>query len=324
MRTGYDHVVSGSRRAWDAERDGRMAGIVDRIRVRGLHAFSEYGRHNDEIAALWKIGRTLYPRYAASNSPEQVLRQLLKDAIDEMDSAAERRAAPHLFGMVRRRDVNDSRNDKYSYSCNLPERYYLAANAYRNYSEQGEPQPHTFRTKARYDRAIVAHVGKMIEKLRDRGPKERGDELVVSAGYVRRPELEAELDVAVRKPRLVVLVGEGGVGKSTLAREYVTSKADPDTCIILDARSETTLMIGIRDSLGEEGKVLSDTALLFHLRTVLERRDKAPSFIVFDNVKNWESIDSIIPDRPVSNIIVTVRRESTDKKMRVPYRRISY
>jgi len=145
---------------------------------------------------------------------------------------------------------------------------------------------------------------------------------------LKRPELLKQIEEALKGKegiQTVALIGTGGAGKTTLARQYAGSQKSP---VVWEINAETNgSLMGSFEALAyalcqseEERKILKglqeikksgerqDKIILF----VKERMNLHPNwFLIFDNVEKFESIQKYFPLDPATwgagKIIVTTR-----------------
>ena len=117
--------------------------------------------------------------------------------------------------------------------------------------------------------------------------------------YIRRDAIYDEIDTAVRAGRRVIgLVGDGGVGKSTLARRYAAEKlAGTSAMIFADFRSLERLTASLRQSFrdigwGAEG--VNAQSALARLDEAIASRGQFVQAIILDNLSEPEQINLLV------------------------------
>lgn len=292
--------MSGTRRKWEATRDGPLAAEVAHVFVNGLACFKQASRRG-ALSQLSNIGERLYPDIPTDRNIEALLNKLLTDAIELLDLPQERHAAPESVGL----------KGTQGYAMKLEDRQGKAA---QRYSESGEKTigQNTYSRRPPYERQIIINIGRTIEYLAERGPIGAA-EAHANPDYISRLALEAELREATRKSRLVVVVGEEGTGKSTLVEEFA-KRAGPDRYWVLHAYDDRRPLIDLRAALGKDAETRDDTALINHARNLLADKRQAPLYVVIDNVEDWGLVDQLLPPSPMSTILVTARRELAKRK----------
>lgn len=126
--------------------------------------------------------------------------------------------------------------------------------------------------------------------------------------YVHRPIIEEKLQEVLNESRIVCLVGEGGVGKTVLAKEFIKSMP-PEKRIVLRANNEDSLLFDAIVCLNIDEASASANAIKARLRQLLASKTDAPSYVVFDDVRDWRLMQEILPLRPESVVLVTARQE---------------
>lgn len=145
---------------------------------------------------------------------------------------------------------------------------------------------------------------KLVTKREIRRQPEIDHMAGIHSRYTNRPELETKLAQALKRSQVVVLVGEGGVGKTRLATEFVKSKPN---AVILSATSEDQLIHSLRRGLGEGSWLAADSAVKARFFEMLEVAADAPDYVVIDDVSSWDTVSRLVPPSPASKIIITAR-----------------
>jgi hypothetical protein len=280
-----------------------LAPEVAHFQVNGL---GEEASSAPQTRQLREIARVRYPILAAAGNIEDLLNMLLGEAIKRLEHRPERAAAPFLFGL----------KDTSSYGLTLEVRQEKAAAVYKKHSGKSV-SPATFRQNMVYEKTIIINVGRKIEELAEEGPVEELAPVQADVEvYVRRRELEEKLREALRQAKLVVLAGEGGVGKTTLAKEFI-NRQKPYDCMFIEA-DPTWLLLNIKRELARfqvDTTNLSDSETLLQFSELLARESGSrPKYVVIDNLTNWKLLDHILPLHLTTRIIVTARHELSRRK----------
>ncbi|MET7490582.1 NB-ARC domain-containing protein [Streptomyces sp. NPDC005538] len=128
--------------------------------------------------------------------------------------------------------------------------------------------------------------------------------------FVPRSSYQSALNQATAKPGVILLYGEGGFGKTTLATEY-TKRVPPEKRSLLRAHSSGQLIADVRQELqrlGVDATSLTDDAAKQRFRDVLVDRKTAPLYVVIDNVEKEREIDQLLTADVQSRVLLTSRR----------------
>jgi hypothetical protein len=142
----------------------------------------------------------------------------------------------------------------------------------------------------------------------------------VESRYIPRMPLEERLRTAVELYSLVLVIGEGGAGKTTLVKEFIRHRASQGSVFFLDCASRSSLAFSIRRELrrfGVDHSRLADSALTFAVRDFLECHGRAIGFLVLDNVEEWGIIVPFASPALPQKTLMTARRDYGDKVVRV-------
>lgn len=129
--------------------------------------------------------------------------------------------------------------------------------------------------------------------------------------YVRRDALYAEIDVAIAAGHKIIgLVGDGGVGKSTLAKHYAQEGSPGSLYVFADFRNPDDLVASIYQSfvnLGISTDGLSKDTAWLKLRDLFADPERCPRFIVIDGVEDNDQVQYIEPFPKKSSVLITTR-----------------
>lgn len=134
------------------------------------------------------------------------------------------------------------------------------------------------------------------------------------SNYISRGSIDLKLINAAKHSRLVCLAGEGGVGKSSLARNYAREVSGLSETMLLRADDDTHLEVTMYDALeklGIEGTGLSRAAAIAKLRLILSGHPpngcRIPLTVVIDNAVSWNQLEYLLPDDLDSTVLITSR-----------------
>jgi hypothetical protein len=127
--------------------------------------------------------------------------------------------------------------------------------------------------------------------------------------YIRRTELEAQFQELVTKGiKFIVLRGQPGMGKTKLAEEVTR---DPNTGVLAPLiRFDSKLSIHLQEALSSLGMnareaINQDPWTLIAMMTC--HVEKAPQFLVLDDLEDADEIIEKLPRAPRSTIVLTCR-----------------
>lgn len=129
--------------------------------------------------------------------------------------------------------------------------------------------------------------------------------------FVPRIHLEKNLHILLASgERLILLHGDGGMGKSTLARRFAQQLAPPGTAVpLIDCEEATETYRSMIELLANHNIEEPPNLVLAERRLtrLLTERD-APTVLVLDNVTKADVIERLIPRDTVTIVIVTSRQ----------------
>ncbi len=168
-----------------------------------------------------------------------------------------------------------------------------------------------YRKNAEYERGVIAWVAREIERV------ER--EAVAAAAsaeerttdwdrpYIRRDAPEEQFLKATQSGRLIILYGEGGTGKSRLARHLLYRSTDR---MLLQAEDEQRLLMGIYEALMDRdvpAASLSNVALKLEFRKLLAQASQASCVVLIDNVEDdGVLVDQLVPEALQALVVARV------------------
>lgn len=229
--------------------------------------------------------------------PSQVpdaLRTLLATAIAKLGEPSIRAAATELFGIP-----HDSPNGRNTLSLRL-------VRAYEKATGKVGVSYHTIRLKPDYDRAIVEEVGNHLVQI-----IERPLGAPVEEPYVHRPELEGQCaDVIRGGARIIVLAGDAGTGKTTLARHVVAGLVrSPTPAVEIDASDNELLFDGLIRGLAAYGVYgvanLPEAKLRFAELLRQSNQASRPAAISLHNVDDDRVVHSLVPSDSRTIVFIT-------------------
>jgi hypothetical protein len=159
------------------------------------------------------------------------------------------------------------------------------------------------RTSQRELKHAIAQIEKQILGLSDEPAQD----------YVRRLGLYGKIDQAIESGAHVIgIVGDGGVGKSTLAKHYSQERSSGRPYLFADFRSRAYLAATVHESFMRIGRpadnIAPDTASL-RLRELFADEMHCPKYVVLDNVEDLETIGLLGKFPSETFILITTRDE---------------
>lgn len=144
-------------------------------------------------------------------------------------------------------------------------------------------------------------------------PAESEESSTPELEYVPRLGLYAKIDRLIQQgQRVIGLVGEGGVGKSTLARNYAQERSRDNAYLFADFRSDDDLAISLLESfrrLGVSTTSLSKDSALLRLREYLAEPTSDVRFIILDNLETRSQVERTGPLPNSAIVLITARNE---------------
>jgi len=295
--------MATSRRRWTPE-DGPLAAEVAHVCVNGMIDM-KHATQQGRVQELCRIANKLYAaRFPGKDRVQKRLNSLFEDAVTKLDHPAERAAASHSLGLM----------DTTSYERELWRRREAAAQAYSAAGVKAIGR-YTYYQQRKYEWAVIVALGHAVEGLErefDARRHDGVDELPAEPDYVPRKQLyEAINETLADGYNVIGLAGEGGVGKSTLAKNYVLSRiADDGAYIFANFQSDRDLALSVHDEflrLGLPSDGLSVSTAWLKLRELLTRHDLCPKYVILDNVDSQEQLAPFMPLPPEAKVFITTR-----------------
>lgn len=253
---------------------------VDTVRKKGIHAFKRSGL-NDSLPRLRAIGERLYPEISTERGPYPLLRALFGAAIIELE-ADESFAAEALFALDSDR------------SLSLEERRRRAAETYKS------SHVTSLKFRQRLEKPIIEHLARAITVLRPEPVA------VSSVSYVLRSTLINQCKATLQRTGRLVLVGDRGTGKSTLAMMVAAEVWSGKSPLVLRISRLMADVVNVLRRFGVPTRG-ADAAVLQH-ELIQLLQDMPELLVIIDDVVDWAFIANLLPTSVKCRIIVTSNR----------------
>lgn len=253
---------------------------VDAVRKKGLHAFKRPGL-NDNVSRLREIGERLFPEISIERGPYPLLRALFGVAIIELETD-DSFAAEALFALDSERNLS------------LETRRQKAANAYTR-------SPVTsLKFRQRLEKPIIESLARAITALKPEPVA------VSSVSYVLRPTLMNQCKATLRRTSRLVLVGDRGTGKSTLATMVAAEVWPGKSPLMLRVSRLMADVVNVLRRFGVPTRGADAAVLQYELIQLLH--DMPELLVIIDDVVDWAFIADLLPASVRCRIVVTSNR----------------
>jgi hypothetical protein len=297
--------MAGTRRRWNDTEDGFFARQVADVMVNGIAAFRDkslVGR----IDGLYQLARRLRSDLSPSNAVP-LLDALFASAVEALDLPFERAAARHALGM----------RGSASFGKDLETRQKAAAGEYESNGGK-EISGLTFRQDPRYERTIIVDLGRVLEGLDEgwqRHYASTAENACVSPhdwSYVNRERLECEAIALLDAASAVALIGLPGTGKTRLAEYLVQQSPAAGSTKWVTGSTERTEIDSLTVALantdyGQLGQ--ADGYAVRRAFRAYTRSGQAPRYIVIDDIRSRESVESLIDEAYGGTVLITTQRD---------------